>query len=117
MEHRGSIGEDAGLLVGTLVEPLDLDHRGQSLHGTRKTTTTVVALHKDLAHTGTLQHLGDHRLGHLHRLTRIDRIGDIDHPVGIDLIGQRAEIVVTRIGRVGIGSTAYNLARKVVVFA
>ena len=40
MQCRSRIGQDASLLVATLMKPLDLDSRRQALNGSGKTTTS-----------------------------------------------------------------------------
>lgn len=71
-------------------------------HRACKTTAAVIAFDGRLPRIGAQEHPGHERLGDLHRFTRIDGIGDVDHPVGIDRIRERAEVVVARIGGVGV---------------
>ena len=113
--YRSGVREDPGLLVGPLMEPLDPYARSPRLHGPGKTAAAVVALDERLARARPHEHLGHERLGHLHRFTRIDRIGDVDRTVGIDRITERAEVVVARIGRIGVVRPTDDLARQTLV--
>ena len=113
--HGGGIGENACLLVVALVKPFYLDHRQLALQGTRKTATAVVALDRCHPRPRVAQHIGHESFGDLHRLTRIDRVGDVNQAVGIDRIAERAEVVVAHIGRVGVGGVAHHLARQPLV--
>lgn len=116
VEHRGRVGEDARLLVGALVEPLDTHRRGQPLHGAGESAAAVVALDSGRARIAAQQQIGHQSLGYLHALARIDQIGDVDRPVRIDGIRHRAEVVVARVGRIGIIGAADDLSRQGVVF-
>ncbi len=113
--YRSGIREDPGFLVGPLMEPLDPHARSPRLHGPGKTAAAVIALDERLARARPHEHLGHERLGHLHRFTRIDRIGDVDRTVGIDRITERAEVVVARIGRIGVVRPTDDLARQTLV--
>ena len=52
VQDRRRIGEDASLLVGALVEPLDPDARSQRLHGPGESAAAVVALDGRLPRVG-----------------------------------------------------------------
>ena len=115
VERRGRIGEDARLLVAALVEPLDAHARRKCLHGPGETAAAVVALDGGLPRVRAHEHLPHQRLGRLHRLARIDRVGNVNHPVGIDRIGERTEVVVARVGGVGVVGAADDLVWQTVV--
>ena len=97
------------------MKPFDAHAGRERLHGAGEAAAAVVALDGRLPRIGAQQHLGDQRFGDLHRFARIDGVGDVDRPVGIDCVRERTEVVVARIGRVGIVAAADDLVRQVVV--
>ena len=110
VEHRGRVRENTGLLVARLVKPFNLCRGCHSLYGTGETTTSVVALDGGCAGAISAQHLGHLTLRNLHRLTGIDRIADVDYTVGIHRITERAEIVIARVGSVGVVAIANDIS-------
>ena len=115
MQHRGRIGEDAGLLVGRLVEPPDAHGGREPLQGAGESAASVVALDRRLPRVRRAEHVCHEPLGQLHRLARVDRIGDVDRTVGVDGIAQRTEVVVARVGRIGVVAPAHDVAGKRIV--
>ena len=99
------------------MKPLDLCRGRHSLHGTGKSSTSVIALDGSRAGAISAQHLCYFSLRNLHRLTRIDYIANIDYSIGINGITNRAEVVVARVGSIGIIAVANYVFRQGVVLA
>lgn len=97
------------------VEPLHPYGRSQFLHAAGETPSAVVALDGGFARVGPHEHLGHQPLGNLHRFARIDRVRHVDQAVGIDRIAERTEVIIARIGRVGVVGPAEDALGQPVV--
>ena len=106
VHHVRRTGEDAGLLVGQLVEPVHPDavrpHRAElAFHVAGKSPASVVAFYVGHCHPVLGQHAGDPRLCLLHRSVRVDNVKDEVADFGVQVV-YRAEPVLAGVRRVRV---------------
>ena len=99
------------------MKPFDTDCRGQSTHCTRESPAAVVALDVSYPCIVPQKHLRGYWLGHFHRLLRKKHVSHIGKAITAHDIADRAQVVVTQIGRIGVIRFLDNLVsrRKFVV--
>lgn len=82
-EYGGGVGEDASLFVSGLVNPVDLDFGDQSIDGTSKSASTVVAFDSRFTNVRIPEHVGDQRFCNFHGLLCVECVEYVDEPFGI----------------------------------